>query len=134
MKYVAISCGSVYYPHQVREENMIVSKCEKGAGREYARFRNVRKFSIPHAAVITPPHVRFVQDLEQNSMTAAVLSDALPFIQAHADRTIVIKYGGHAMEDEEASLSFAQDVVMLKQVLRYLVWPLLSRSAERTML
>lgn len=50
-------------------------------------------------------------------MTARVLSDALPFIQAHADRTIVIKYGGHAMEDEEASLSFAQDVVMLKQVL-----------------
>lgn len=50
-------------------------------------------------------------------MTARVLSDALPFIQAHADRTVVIKYGGHAMEDEEASLSFAQDVVMLKQVL-----------------
>lgn len=49
-------------------------------------------------------------------MTARVLSDALPFIQAHADRTVVIKYGGHAMEDEEASLSFAQDVVMLKQV------------------
>ncbi|CAN0492414.1 unnamed protein product, partial [Ectocarpus sp. 8 AP-2014] len=56
-----------------------------------------------------------LSDLEQNSMTAGVLSDALPFIQAHADRTIVIKYGGHAMEDEEASLSFAQDVVMLKQ-------------------
>ena len=56
------------------------------------------------------------QDLEQNSETARVLSDALPFIQAHADRTVVIKYGGHAMEDEEASLSFAQDVVMLKQV------------------
>ncbi len=28
----------------------------------------------------------------------------------------MIKYGGHAMEDEAASLSFAQDVVMLKQV------------------
>lgn len=56
------------------------------------------------------------QDLEQNSETARVLSDALPFIQAHADRTVVIKYGGHAMENEEASLSFAQDVVMLKQV------------------
>lgn len=58
-----------------------------------------------------------LQNLEQNAVTARVLSDALPFIQAHADRTIVIKYGGHAMEDEEASLSFAQDVVMLKQVL-----------------
>lgn len=61
------------------------------------------------------------QDLEQNSATARVLSDALPFIQAHADRTVVIKYGGHAMEDEAASLSFAQDVVMLKQVRRGVV-------------
>lgn len=50
-------------------------------------------------------------------MTAGVLSDALPYIQKHADRTIVIKYGGHAMEDAAASLSFARDVVMLKQVL-----------------
>lgn len=49
-------------------------------------------------------------------MTARVLADALPFIQAYADKTVVIKYGGHAMENEEASLSFARDVVMLKQV------------------
>lgn len=61
-----------------------------------------------------PAHIP--QDLEQNTMTARVLSDALPFIQAYADETIVIKYGGHAMENEEASLSFARDVVMLKQV------------------
>lgn len=58
----------------------------------------------------------FRQELEQNSITARILSDALPFIQDHADETIVIKYGGHAMEDAEASLSFARDVVMLKQV------------------
>lgn len=56
------------------------------------------------------------QNLEQNAMTARVLADALPFIQAYADKTVVIKYGGHAMEDAEASLSFARDVVMLKQV------------------
>ena len=49
-------------------------------------------------------------------MTAGVLSAALPYIQEYTDRTIVIKYGGHAMEDEAASLSFARDVVMLKQV------------------
>lgn len=45
-----------------------------------------------------------------------MLADALPFIQAYADKTVVIKYGGHAMENAEASLSFARDVVMLKQV------------------
>eukprot|EP00904_Undaria_pinnatifida_P012220 jgi/Undpi1/8128/HiC_scaffold_24.g10599.m1 len=54
-------------------------------------------------------------ELEQNAMTAGVLSAALPYIQEYTDRTIVIKYGGHAMEDEAASLSFARDVVMLKQ-------------------
>lgn len=58
------------------------------------------------------------QNLEQNALTARVLADALPFIQAYADKTVVIKYGGHAMEDAEASLSFARDVVMLKQVCR----------------
>lgn len=56
------------------------------------------------------------QNLEQNALTARVLADALPFIQAYADKTVVIKYGGHAMENAEASLSFARDVVMLKQV------------------
>ena len=49
-------------------------------------------------------------------MTARVLSEALPFIQAYSDKTVVVKYGGHAMENAEASLSFARDVVMLKQV------------------
>lgn len=53
--------------------------------------------------------------LEKNTVTASVLANALPFIQAYADKTVVIKYGGHAMENEEASLSFARDVVMLKQ-------------------
>lgn len=50
-------------------------------------------------------------------MTAGVLANALPYIQAYSDKTVVIKYGGHAMEDAEASLSFAKDVVLLKQVM-----------------
>ncbi|CAM9213940.1 unnamed protein product [Chrysoparadoxa australica] len=33
----------------------------------------------------------------------------------HSGETIVIKYGGHAMEDAEAALEFAKDVVLLKQ-------------------
>lgn len=56
------------------------------------------------------------QQLQEHATTARILSDALPFLQAYAGKTIVIKYGGHAMEDAEASLSFARDVVMLKQV------------------
>ncbi len=47
---------------------------------------------------------------------AAVLIEALPFIQRFAGETLVIKYGGHAMTDPEAADSFARDVVLLRQV------------------
>ncbi len=46
--------------------------------------------------------------------TARVLLDALPYIQRFAGKTIVIKYGGHAMIDAGLQESFARDVVLLK--------------------
>jgi acetylglutamate kinase len=49
-------------------------------------------------------------------LEAAVLSAALPYMRRHAGRTIVVKYGGHAMEDLAGGRSFARDVVLLKQV------------------
>ncbi len=45
---------------------------------------------------------------------AQILIEALPFIRSFYGRTFVIKYGGHAMVDEELQTSFAQDVVLLK--------------------
>jgi acetylglutamate kinase len=47
---------------------------------------------------------------------AQVLVEALPYIQRFADKTVVIKYGGHAMTDEELRASFARDVVLLKAI------------------
>ena len=47
---------------------------------------------------------------------AQVLSEALPYIQRFTGKTIVIKYGGNAMVDEELKNSFARDVVMMKLV------------------
>jgi len=47
---------------------------------------------------------------------ADVLLEALPFIQRFAGKVLVIKYGGHAMENDELKNSFAQDVVLLKCV------------------
>ncbi|MDX5334112.1 MAG: acetylglutamate kinase [Gammaproteobacteria bacterium] len=47
---------------------------------------------------------------------ARVLIEALPYIQRFADKTVVIKYGGNAMVDEDLKKSFARDVVLLKQV------------------
>ena len=47
---------------------------------------------------------------------AAVLVEALPWIRRLTDKTIVIKYGGHAMTDRELRASFAVDVVLLKYI------------------
>jgi len=47
---------------------------------------------------------------------ATTLIEALPYLQRYAGKTIVIKYGGHAMVDEELKASFAKDIVLMKQV------------------
>jgi acetylglutamate kinase len=48
--------------------------------------------------------------------TAALLSEALPYMRKYAGMTIVIKYGGHAMGDAVLAKKFARDVVLMKQV------------------
>ena len=47
---------------------------------------------------------------------AQVLTEALPYIQRFAGKTLVIKYGGNAMVDDELKNSFARDVVLMKLV------------------
>ncbi len=47
---------------------------------------------------------------------AGILADALPYMRAFAGETVVIKYGGHAMGDEDLAADFAKDIVLLKQV------------------
>ncbi|HTS90858.1 MAG TPA: acetylglutamate kinase [Stellaceae bacterium] len=47
---------------------------------------------------------------------AAILSEALPYFRRYAGKTVVVKYGGHAMGDTEGAQRFARDVVLLKQV------------------
>lgn len=47
---------------------------------------------------------------------ATVLTEALPYLQRHANKTVIVKYGGNAMENDELKNSFAQDVVLLKAV------------------
>jgi acetylglutamate kinase len=48
--------------------------------------------------------------------TADVLLEALPYIRQFAGKVLVIKYGGHAMENEALKHSFAEDVALLKYV------------------
>ena len=50
------------------------------------------------------------------SAKAAVLAEALPYIREFAGSTVVIKYGGHAMEEPGLAELFAQDVVLMRLV------------------
>jgi acetylglutamate kinase len=47
---------------------------------------------------------------------ANVLTEALPYIQRFTGKTIVVKFGGNAMEGEELQNSFARDIVLMKLV------------------
>ncbi len=53
----------------------------------------------------------------QGAMNVAhVLTEALPYIRRFAGKTVVIKYGGNAMENEDLKNSFARDIVLMKTV------------------
>jgi acetylglutamate kinase len=47
---------------------------------------------------------------------AKVLTESLPYIQKFQGKTIVIKYGGNAMIDEQLKSNFARDIVLMKSV------------------
>lgn len=48
--------------------------------------------------------------------TARTLSEALPYLQRYDGAVVVVKFGGHAMGDEEAMQTFARDIVLMKQI------------------
>jgi acetylglutamate kinase len=60
--------------------------------------------STPLPALDLPPETQ-----------ARVIAQALPYMQRYENKTVVIKYGGHAMGDPEFGRAFAQDVALLKQ-------------------
>ncbi len=55
-------------------------------------------------------------DLNSAQNIASVLTEALPYIQRFTGKTIVVKYGGNAMVDENLKNSFARDIVLMKLV------------------
>lgn len=54
--------------------------------------------------------------IEQLVQRACVLVEALPYIQRFHNKTIVVKYGGHAMVDAELKASVVRDIVLLESV------------------
>jgi acetylglutamate kinase len=61
--------------------------------------------------------VAAVETLMKESIERAkVLIESLPYMQEFRHKTVVIKYGGHAMVDEHLKKQFALDVILLKQI------------------
>lgn len=55
-------------------------------------------------------------DAQAATQVAHVLIESLPYIRRFSGKTIVVKYGGNAMENEELKNSFARDIVLMKLV------------------
>ena len=62
----------------------------------------------------TPPSSESLPE-DNGETRARLLAEALPFMQAYENRTVVVKYGGHAMGDPELGQAFARDIALLKQ-------------------
>lgn len=57
-----------------------------------------------------------MDELIDPHVQARIITQALPHMQHYDDEIVVVKYGGHAMGDEQKARSFARDMVMLEQV------------------
>ena len=55
-------------------------------------------------------------DVKELQAKADILIEALPYIRRFSGETLVVKYGGHAMTDHDAALSFAKDVTLLNSI------------------
>lgn len=54
--------------------------------------------------------------MEQATNRAQILIEALPYIREFSDKTLVVKYGGKAMLDENLKRKIAEDIVLMKYV------------------
>ena len=57
-----------------------------------------------------------MEHIQMSMERADILLEALPYIRRFYNKTIVIKYGGHAMVDEDLKDKFARDLVMMKYI------------------
>jgi acetylglutamate kinase len=74
-----------------------------------------RAQSSEHAERVAAPGVSPAAASEA-MMKAGILAEALPYIREFSGKTVVIKYGGNAMEDPSLADLFAQDVVLMRLV------------------
>mgnify|MGYP006155893037 CR=1 FL=1 len=56
------------------------------------------------------------RSIEEHLKNAQFLIEILPYIQRWRGKIVVVKYGGNAMADNNVSMHFAEDIVLMKQV------------------
>jgi acetylglutamate kinase len=64
---------------------------------------------------VTPALHSHASDIVTTQAKAAVLVEALPWLEDYAGATIVVKYGGNAMLNEDLKRAFAEDIVFLRR-------------------
>jgi GTP-binding protein len=111
--------------HPAAHPEIIATSAHKGEGMAELRIaggggrvRSTRAFN-PHPFEIECAPMSQVRDFSETKhwlRTARTLEEALPYMQRYAGKTFVIKYGGHAMVDDEIARVFARDIVLIKQV------------------
>jgi acetylglutamate kinase len=69
-----------------------------------------------NASTHAPARTRPVTAEAEPALKAEVLAGALPYLRQYSGKTVLVKYGGHAMGDAGAEDTFARDIVLLKQV------------------
>ena len=70
----------------------------------------------PAMSPAPPPPPADSPSSNDQEVTTRVLIEALPYIQQFHGATIVVKYGGHAMVEDDLKQAFARDVVLMKLV------------------
>ena len=68
----------------------------------------------PARRSVGTPRVMRTHDPEGDARKVAVLTGALPWLREFHGRIVVVKYGGHAMVDEQCRRAFAEDMVFLR--------------------
>src|SRR3954451_2273167 len=63
-----------------------------------------------------PSHIEALAAAVEPALKAAVLAQALPYLRQYSGKTVLVKYGGHAMGEAGAEDTFARDIVLLRQI------------------
>src|SRR5690242_15716264 len=84
--------------------------------RPFAAKNRLRNGLTKIAVFLHPdPAMSTKETAETAEAQAALLSAALPYMQRYENKTVVVKYGGHAMGDNALGRAFARDIALLKQ-------------------